>query len=264
MEEKGLFESSLKFDSLIENVKKGLVTVDQICEQKTEYHLNQMIPVEMLNKIGDLLNTDWSIMAGIDFGDPYAVKSSARSILAITAKGLIGSRDDPLKYMSSEASPKYFYLLLYLYNIAGHSLPETKDALEEVHGEYDGLDKVSSERFGSGDLEIWCEDRTIEFEPTYPSYGRQKEGFKEFYLSVQDGRFKAPIILVPGYKEEDLFREEMAKLQHVTKPGVNSGWFGSPEKENKNGVQDDSMYAIMWSIYGGIKYNPSDFRRREG
>jgi hypothetical protein len=40
-------------------------------------------------------------------------------------------------------------------------------------------------------------------------------------------------------------------------------WYGSPEKNEKNGVQDDCMYSFAWSVYGGRNLGVEDFRERK-
>ena len=39
-------------------------------------------------------------------------------------------------------------------------------------------------------------------------------------------------------------------------------WFGSPEKKEVHGVQDDSMFSIAWGLYGGRMLGVDDFRLR--
>ena len=39
-------------------------------------------------------------------------------------------------------------------------------------------------------------------------------------------------------------------------------WFGSPQKMEKNGVQDDAMYSVGWGLYGAKLLTVDDFRAR--
>ena len=86
----------------------------------------------------------------------------------------------------------------------------------------------------------------------------KKEMFKELYTLVEQGRFKSPMIYVPGYKEENILEEEMGKFDHDSA----KKWFGSPEKSSKGGIQDDSIYSLGWCIYGGRMITPDLFRKR--
>jgi hypothetical protein len=220
---------------------------------------------EMLMALTETFDTDWSILVGLDFGDPLAVRGQARTMLSVIAKGLVGSKSNPLTARLSEAAPKYFYVLLYVMNIENHSVNVVKETMDLVDMEYDGIDVVCSERWGAWDIGGWCEDRAIKFEAIYPNYDRQKAAFKEFYICCKEGRFKAPNIPVQGSKTEDVLREEMGAFDHWTKssdPTTTSYIFGSREKFEKGGIQDDSVYATGWGLYGGRELGVSDFRLR--
>jgi hypothetical protein len=97
------------------------------------------------------------------------------------------------------------------------------------------------------------------FEPTFPSYDRQREAFKEFYQVMEEGRIKCPPVPVRGIVKEDILREEMSVFDHDPV----KRWFGSKEKNEKNGIQDDSLYATAWCIYGGRFLGVDDFRSRK-
>jgi len=135
-----------------------------------------------------------------------------------------------------------------------------KEVLELLAEEYEGVDTFCMERWGMGDMNIWCEDRHIFNEFIFPSYARQRESFKELFTVVDQGRFKAPSIPITGSKKDDVLREELSLFDHdpVKK------WFGSPEKSEKYGVQDDSVYSVSWAIYGGRYITPYDFRKIKG
>ena len=226
------------------------------------------VTFEMLRAITELFDTDWSILCGLDMGDPLAIRGQARTILSVVAKGLVGSRSNPLSARLSEAVPKYFYVLLYVQNIENHSVNGMKEVLDLVDVEYDGIDVLCSERWGAWDMGGWCEDRTIKFEPIYPNYDRQKAAFKEFYVCCKEGRFKAPHVPIQGSKKDDILREEMGTFDHWTKstdPSSSSYMFGSREKFERGGIQDDVVYATGWALYGGRDLSVDDFRlRRSG
>ncbi|NQS89638.1 hypothetical protein HQ584_07615, partial [Patescibacteria group bacterium] len=131
--------------------------------------------------------------------------------------------------------------------------------LEYCNEELDGIDMLCAERFASWDLAQWCEERAVPFEPVYPTYSKQREAFSEFYQIMREGRFKAPPIPVEGSKKDDLFREEASIFDH----DPFKKWYGSPEKYEKYGIQDDSMYSTAWCIYGGRTIGPDLFRIRK-
>uniref|UniRef100_A0A6M3K7P7 Terminase n=1 Tax=viral metagenome TaxID=1070528 RepID=A0A6M3K7P7_9ZZZZ len=250
----------LDYQLKLSEIEDRLWSMDHLCNIKVNYDMDVSVPVEVLVRIGDVIETDWSIMAGCDMADPYSKTDYARSIFCCIAKGLAFSRG---KYITDPA-PRYMYVVLYVASIEDDSLEGIKACLSRADNEYEGLDTICMERYGSGDLENWCNERNIGFEPIYPTYSRQKEAAKELYISMNQGRFKAPTIGIPGSKKDDIMREELEMVCHVSKPGNQNGWFGSPEKFEKSGVQDDCFYAIMWSIFGGRKLTVDDFRKRSG
>ena len=244
---------------IIDGIEKRFSRVSDYYTLRGKYSENSYCSIEQLLKLGEMLDTDWAILSGTDFGDPYAVTGLARSILTIIAKGLPGSKSNPYKFLSEEASPKYIYFLLRFFNVEEHSLSVVKGYLDDAHTEYDGIDTFCSERHGVWDMEKWCEERDIVFEPVYPSYERQRMAFKELLLAVKFGLFKKPLLAVPGSKKDDIMREEMEVFMH------DSGrhWFGSPQKEEKHGIQDDTIFSNGWTLYGGRTLGVEDFRIRK-
>ena len=162
----------------------------------------------------------------------------------------------------TESAPKYVYFLLLLYDNTKHTIDELKEVLDQVNDAYDGIDSLCGERYGSWDMVTLAEDkdRDIAFEPIFPNYDRQRACFKEFYIVMSEGRFKSPGIPVPGSKTDDVLREEMTVFDH----DPDTRWFGSPEKTEKYGIQDDSIYSIGWGLYGGRDLGVDDFRVRKG
>ena len=108
------------------------------------------------------------------------------------------------------------------------------------------------------DLVPWCEDIEIEIDALFPTYDRQKESFSELFIAVKQGRYKTPQIAVAGSKLEDILREEMSVFDH----DADKRWFGSPEKEEKYGIQDDAIFADAWGMYGLRLKGVDDFRLR--
>lgn len=227
----------------------------------TDGFTTTMATMSDLDKLGEIFDTDWAILAGIDRADPMKEsKLGARTIFTCVAKGLPGSRTNFRPYDEQGAAPIYLYVLLHLASIESHSTEDIKDVLALCHDEYDGIDTFCGERWGAWDINSICEEIGIKFEIIFPVYAKQKAAFSELYLSVQKGRFKSPIVYVLGSKENDILREEMAIFYH----DPDKHWFGSPEKNEKYGVQDDAVFSLAWCIYGGRDLGIEAFRSRKG
>jgi len=252
----GTEESAEKITNLVSRLKP----VEDIYTLVSPFGRSQMATMENLNTMTDMFDTHWAICAGMDFGDPYATRGLARTIMTVVAKGLPGSRSNPhLNIITEDAAPKYLYFLMRIALLEDHSLDTMKEMFEEVGEEFDGIDTLCSERYGAWDVAKWCEDRAIVFEPIFPTYDRQREAFREVLLAMREGRFKAPRIAIPGSKKEDVLREEFSVFNHDSE----KRWFGSTEKMEKYGIQDDSIFSLAWSIYGGRDLSPDDFRIRK-
>ncbi len=259
--EKG-FDTDFLYNQ-IQEIDNRMYYLDNIA--RIDANSNYPVTFDMLMELSKVFDTDWAILVGLDFGDPLAVRGQARTVLVAIAKGLIGSKTNPLTARLSEAAPKYFYVLLYLMNVENHAVNAVKETMDLLDIEYDGIDVVCSERWGAWDIGGWCEERTIKFEAIYPNYDRQKAAFKEFYICCKEGRFKAPHIPTPGSKTEDILREEMGAFDHWTKssdPTTSAYVFGSREKFERGGIQDDSVYATGWGLYGGRELGFDSFRLR--
>lgn len=246
--------------SKITVIDSRINVVDNYYTLKNPYGGANKASIEQLNSLSEILDTNFVIIAGTDFGDPYAIRSTARTIFTVLAKCLPGSRTNSHLTLVLEASQKYLYFLLQLIAVDSHSLDTIKDNLDQANDEYEGVDMLCSERYGAWDVGSWCEERDIKFEPIYPNYDRQREAFKELLLTVREGRFKAPMIGVPGSKKEDIFREELSVFMHDSDKRL----FCSPEKYEKHGIQDDVVYAVTWAMYGGRFLGVDDFRIRKG
>ena len=211
-----------------------------------------------IQQMSELFDTDWAVMAGIDFADPMAIQKKARTIYTLVLKGLPGSRQNPHVFDMENAALKYIYILIRLVDVTDHTVNSIKTLINADHEQLDGIDTLCSERYGSWDLIQWCEDRDIQFTPVFPSYNVQREAFKEFYTVINEGRFKRVPIPIPGVKGNDLFEEELENFNH----DPDKKWFGSPEKNEKKGKQDDSVYSPAWGIFGGKELGPADLRPR--
>lgn len=259
-------------------IEKGLPHAAKDCYDKIRIIESRMTPVsnhyrlvegrntpkqvqlDQLEALGEVLDTNWAILAGIDMADPMSTRSNADTILTITAKGLPGSKSSGFVYTLENAAPLYVYFLIRAWNVEDHSLEHIKELLDEADDDLDGIDILCGERWGIWDMQNWCEERSIRFEAIQPTYDRQKEGFKAFHMLMNRGLLKAPPLGLIGTKgKKDIFREQAQQFEH----NVDKKWFGSPEKKERHGIQDDFIYAWNWAIYGGRMVGVYDFRERK-
>ena len=175
------------------------------------------------------------------------------------AKGLANSRSQGITVGEGQKKP-YIYLMLHMVSVENHDLESIKGVISEAHIEYNGVDTLCAERWGMWDITAWCEEEDIQVDIIYPTYEKQKSIFTEFFTIWKEGRFKAPAVGIQGQKDDFLFQEEAQVFEH----DIAKKWFGSPEKDEKYGVQDDSMYSVGCCIYGGRNLTDSDFIPRHG
>ena len=242
----------------VELFEKRLNPVSDLYELKDSFGKPTFMTSSTLCKLGDMFNTDFSVHVGLDMADPFALKTKARSIITCIAKGLMNSRDNYFSSSMDAIAPRYIYFLLAIFDVEGKSTEKTKDILETLNIEYDGLDTLCSERYGAWDMSQWCEDRMVEFEPVHPMYNLQKEAFNHLFVVINDGRIKCPPVYVYGSKDRNIIREELLMFDHDPQ----TKWFGSPEKNEGSGVQDDSVFSLMWCFYGSRFTTSDKFRRR--
>ena len=257
---KGFADGALETDGKIQSIYDQMNPMDAVYKLTNRYGGSRAASIEDLLHLGMIFDTDWLITGGLDFGDPYAVRGLARTIVIVAAKGLPGSKSNPSLYLTSLTAPKYLYCLLVVEKIEDHSGDRVKAILEEANTEYDGIDVLCSERYGAWDMENWCEERDIEFQPIFPTYDRQRDGFKQVLEATREGRLKCPVLAVSGSKKEDIRDEEMGTFEH----DAEKRWFGSIEKFEKYGIQDDFMFSLCWSFYGARLKGVDDFRIRKG
>jgi len=213
-----------------------------------------------LNTLGDRLDTNWAILCGLDRADPMKTgkASGARTMFTCMAKGLAGSKSRPFLFSDVTHEQSYVYFILCLADITSHSLEDIKAIILSCNEEYDGIDAFCGERWGIWDLDPWCKEKEIKLEVVYPTYDRQRAAFTELYTAFAQGRIKTPPVLVAGSKEPNIFKEEAGILYH----DADKHWFGSPEKNEKYGIQDDCMYSVAWTMYGGREIRATDFKER--
>lgn len=212
-----------------------------------------------LRKMSNIYDTNWSIHAGIDRSDPSAKNPQARTIITVVAKGLTGSRSNSNILSTDRDVPEYIYLLLHFAHVLDASLEGIKRELKSAYVEYDGLDTVCSERWGAWDLAPWCAEHEIQFETVFPHYELQKKAFSELFVIIRNARLKSPSIIVPGVGHANLLHEELCMFDS----NAQKKQYGSPQKDQQGGVQDDSVYSLGWCIYGGREFGVEDFRERE-
>jgi hypothetical protein len=234
-----------------------LYAVSNVYALKDEHGNPRAATIDELEAMGDIFDTNWSILVGLDRADPLkGVRSAARTIVTVQAKGLPGSKSNP--FLSDDGNPKYIYISLNVVHVADSALDGIKSVILDAHEEYDGVDTICGERWGIWDMSEWCEEQTISFEPIHPSYDKQKAAFSALFGAISSGMFKQPPLGVWGSSTEDIFKEEALIFFH----DEDKRWFGSPEKAEKFGVQDDSMFSFGWGMYGGRDLRRDDFRER--
>lgn len=218
-------------------------------------------PIEQLNILGDLFETNWVVGVGIDRADPMKMNTTpARTILSCLAKGLPKSRGS-MRYIVDDGSiPPYIYVMLHLVHIKSSSLDDIKTVITELNAEYNGVDMICGERWGLFDLAPWCENNNIKFEAIYPTYDRQRDMFFAMHNAYKEQRFYTPPIHVAGSKSDDILVEEAGAFDH----DIFRKWFGSPEKEESSGIQDDAMFATAHGLFGLRVFGPVDLRPRTG
>lgn len=223
------------------------------------YGQPRMATMDDLMELTRFYDTDWAVGVGIDRADPMKARTSARTIVTCIAKGLPKSRTEGVLFGHDGDVPKYIYILLHLVHVESSALNDLKSLIRTLHSEFDGVDVVCGERWGLWDMVPWCEEQHIPVEITFPTYDKQKEAFSELYTTVLQGRFKAPPIAVFGNGSRDILAEEAEMFDHDPE----HRWFGSPEKTEKYGIQDDSMFALAWSMFGMKLLGVDQFRERK-
>lgn len=214
--------------------------------------------IDMLERVGRIYDTDWAIIAGIDRAQPMKMRTAARTIYLVIAKGLPGSKSD--MSLGTLSVPNYIYLIMHLVAIPDHSIEGLKAEILLTNEEYDGIDKISSETWGVFDMVGWCEENDIILDMITATYPKQLAAFTELYQVISTGRLKSPIVTVPGSKGGDILMEELGLFDH----DEDAKRFGSPEKRRRYGVQDDVVYAGGLCIYGGRTVTVDEFRPRSG
>jgi hypothetical protein len=241
----------------MQEIQGKMYTVEEVYKLRDKFGQSHFAELSDLDALSDIYDTNWAILVGVDRADPLKKdRTAARTIITVTAKGLMGSKSNIL--LADKGDPKYIYITLGVFHVTTSLLEDMKAIILEIHEAYEGIDAICGERWGIWDMAAWCEDNNIKFEAIHPSYDKQKAAFSEFHGAVSTGRFKSPPTVIFGSKSEDIIIEEMGIFFH----DEDKRWFGSPEKMEKYGIQDDYMFAEAWGIYGGRELRATDFKER--
>lgn len=260
LQDEGIVVSTRRVDE----INSRFWNISDILPLKNEFSKPELPTLDSIEKLSDIFDTNWALTAGLDRSDPMAQRSLARTIVSFTLKGLIGSRKNPFTIIEGE-NPPYIYICIHLKYVEDASLEGIKRELQLIHDEMGGIDALGGESWGAWDLAPWCEDKNIQFETWTATYDRQKAMFTEFFNAIKFGRYKIPPLAVAGSKNDDIFKEEAEAFDHVPpESGKKTGWFGSPEKFEVRGIQDDAMFSLADCIYVGRKLSPLDFKERKG
>jgi len=259
-------ENKIPFDEVFEDttydrMNSDLQPIDQIYELKTSFNQPRSITMDELEKLGRVYNTDFALQVGVDRADPMKqdITHGARTIVTLIAKGLPGSKNNPAILLQEDTTVmKYMHFLIALKHVEHNDINTIKEIIEGWVEDYDGVQSLCTERWGMWDIGDWCEDLEIKFFPLTASYPVQRDGFSELFAIINEGRFKSPPLVVRGSKNDSILEEEVLIFDHdpVRK------FYGSPEKREKLGVQDDTMFSINWGIYGGRFLGVDDFISR--
>lgn len=258
-EEGGDHSASMNRERLALRMREELAGLQRVSDvyQLADGGIPRMASRDELEKLTKLYNTDWAILVGIDRSDPLTKVSGARTILTAIAKGLPGSRVDPT-LMYDLGAKSYIYFILHLTIIGSARIDDIKLELSSVHSEYDGIEVIGGERWGLWDLATWCTDNDITFVPVQPNWDKQREAFTELFQLYKTGLIKVPPLKVSGSKGPDILVEEALCFDYDSRTRT----YGSPEKREKFGTQDDAMYALGWGIWSGKNLTVEDFRPR--
>ena len=242
-------------------LKKDLIPVSNLYTLHDGSLHNKMMDLYDLQKLTEVYKSDWAICVGIDRADPLKINklAGARTILTCVLKGLPNSKNNPEVYIEDGSVKRYIYFLAHLAHIGSNELDDVKHVLKKISDELDGIDTLCSERWGMWDMSSWCEENEIILETVSPTYEKQRLMFSELYNLYKVGLFKTPKIHVPGSKIEDILDEEAGEFDH----NPHKKWYGSPQKGEKYGIQDDAIFSLAHAIYGGRNFGADDFRSRE-
>lgn len=246
-----------KAQKMVQHYGAKIAEIDSRLKEFPELKGNTLMNIDQIDAIGDIYNTDWAILCGLDRADPMKanIDTGARTVLSVIAKGLLDSRFIKKDVFDDDYVPKFIYVPIGMFHIQDSSLEAVKNILNDVQLQY-GIDSFCSERWGVWDMAEWLEANDIHYEILHPTYEKQRAAFSEMFAAISNGRFKLNLSEMPGSKEDNIFLEEGQHfVHHFAKKQ-----YQSDEKEQVHGVQDDCLYSVGWALYGGRTIMPSQFR----
>jgi len=255
---KNKHQDTMKEDSQVREILRRLIPIEEIYSLKDGFGIPTMASAHDLKQLSDRYDTDFAISVGIDRADPTKkdMEVGARTMIVAVAKGLPGSKSTKFETNERSGAPNYVYFILNVCHVETSTLEDIKLELQRMRDEYGTIETICSERWAMFDLEPWCDENGIKYELVHPSYEKQKTAFTEVFNLYKTGRIKCPEVVVPGTKGPNILYEEAQMLDH----DAHKKFYGSPEKNTKNGIQDDTMYALAWCVFGGRTLTQDDFR----
>jgi len=256
-------ERKISIEQGLQRKLEPLMELEDVYSIRTKSNQSRITTMSELHNLSHVYDTNFAIMIGGDRADPMKanVSHGARTIFLAIAKGLPGSKSNPKKYLDSleAASKNFIYFVIGFRHVVMSDMKSIQLFIEECLEEYDSVETLCAERWGMWDIADWCDEKDIMFEAITAAYTLQRTGFSELYNAIVTGRFKIPPTAIAGNRQSDLFIEEAEMFDHdpVGK------FYGSPEKSNRLGVQDDSVFAASWGIYGGRNLSVEDFIDRK-
>lgn len=230
--------------------------VDQLYEMPAQ--------IEDIIKIQALVDSSLVITVGLDRALPFS-EHGDRTIMTTVARGSLGTEEG--------IKPIYFMLRLDVIPDEDSDV-NIKTLIEQIMGEYQGIENIALELYQTADILAWCLRQGYECEHITSTITKQKALFTEMYTAIASGCLKAPgvpyqvvdkgVLVESAFMLEDhaakwdnhdLWRSEMAVFEHQVKlkaEGLTfTEWFGSPEKNTQGGMKDDAVYATAIAMHAG-------------
>ena len=245
-----------RYKSIQESNFKELEKVSAGMEYVPELMGNEFMDYQVIGDLGELFNTNFVVQVGLDRADPMKTHADvgARTMLSFVLKGMYNSKY--LKHsFNEEIVVNYIYIPVGIFHVQSSLLNQIQEILLEGNSLF-GIDSFCSERWGVWDMMEWLGENAIAAEVIQPTYERQKGAFTMLFESVNNGRFKVNFKGLFGYKGENLLEGEFLTFSH----DVDKKVYVSEQKKEVDGIQDDLVYSLGWSVYGGRELTPENFR----
>lgn len=241
-------------NSVIKNIMIDLMPVPY---KLVEYGQPRWASIDEIAKLSDIYDTEWAVGIGLDRADPLKddITLGARTIMSVMIKGLPGSRSHPNMHIDLEGKVRYMYFIVHIAHIESNELADIQYEIDKILSEYGIVKTLCAERWALQELPTYCVQNDISLELLSPTYEKQRAAFNEMYTMVKTGYLKVPNISVPTHNADNILEEELQAFRH----SASKKWYGSEEKRKERGVQDDSVFAVGWNLYGMRHLNPDDF-----